>query len=1337
MRFLLPVSRTSDKSVSPQLLDQQELQTCARPTCELGAGIKSSLATRLSAAIVARLSLALLILPTASYVRAATLAPTSLSWSSVNVGLKGGPKPVTLTNNSAATISISGVAISGTNAGDFVIYTNTCGTTLAASSSCSATILFAPTTTGSRTASLMFTDGAGTQSAGLSGLGTGSSGMVSVSPTSLSWGSVAVGGVGGTNVATLHNGSATSISISSVAVTGTNAADFAISSKTCGATLASGANCTATISFSPKATGTRSASLQFSDGASNSPQAVSLSGTGTSNSSGTASVSPTSLNWASVAVGQTGGAKPITLTNNGTSSIAISSIIVGGTNSSDFLISTKTCGASLAAGASCSATILFRPTVAGSRSANVTFSDGASGSPQIVGLTGLGTGGSTGASVNPASISFGSQTLNSSSAAMTATLTNNSTSAIAIGSVGLSGANPGEFSISAKTCGASLAASASCTASVVFKPTVAGSRTATLVFTDGASNSPQAVSLSGTGSNGTSGSASVSPTSLNWVSVAVGQTGGAKAITLTNNGTSSMAISSIVVGGTNSTDFLISTKTCGASLAAGASCSASILFRPTVAGSRSANVTFSDGASNSPQIVGLTGLGTGGSTGVSVNPTSMSFASQTLNSSSAAMTATLTNSSTSAIAISSVGLSGANPGEFSISAKTCGASLAASASCTASVVFKPTVAGSRTATLVFTDGASNSPQTVSLSGTGVTTLTISPLTPTVAPSGTIAFSASAAATWTASCGTINSSGLFTAPATTGSCTVTATATGGSGQKASTLVTVSSTGALTVTPSSAPVHALGTQQFTANKSVTWSASCGSINSSGLFTAPATAGTCTITATLSGGGGTGTASAAVSLVNYATRKNTNSGTGLQSNELALTPASVSSGKFAQRWSASVDGGVWGQPLYINAITIGGKARNALFVTTSNDSVYAIDADTGAQLWKTSFLSTGVTPVLGTYTGISSTTGILSTPVIDVGSKLLYVVATTAENNGTYFPHRLHALDLVTGKEMLGGPVLISHPHLPTLYKFQRPGLLLANNMVYVGFGSIKDITPYHGLLFAFDKDSLEQNAVFDVTPTGGQGGLWMSGAAPTSDSSGNIYISTGNGTVSTNNFGMSIVKLSPMLQVLDYFIPFDYATLNAGDSDFGSGDVMVVPDQNGPIPHLLIACGKATPIYVLNRDSMGRLSPSSDNIVQRLDHQLGNRGNWRDSGEACYNEPGMWKQNVYYAANHDVMKMFVLDASTGKLSSTPVSTGTYTYLWPGADPVISSNGNSDGIVWTVDYGTSTLHANDATDVSKALYTSPSLGVVVRWIPPVVANGHVYVALQGKVIAFALAP
>ena len=947
------------------------------------------------------------------------------------------------------------------------------------------------------------------------------------------------------------------------------------------------------------------------------------------------SVSPTSVNWVSVTLGNTGAQKAVTLSNTNTAAITISSINITGANPGDFKIYSKTCGTSLAASSSCIVNVVFAPAIAGARSATLNFNDSGSGSPQTAALTGKGVSASGTVSVSPTSIAFGSVTVSSTSAAKVVTLSNGQSSSITISGIAISGTNAGDFAIASKTCGSSLGASSSCTVSVTFKPGASGTRSATLSFTDNASNSPQKVALSGTGATA-SGSASISPTSLNWVSVAVGNKGAAKAVTLKNGGSSSINISSIAVSGTNPGDFLISSKTCGTSLAASASCSASIVFAPTTAGNRSAVLGFYDSASNSPQSATLTGLGTGGSS----------------------------------------------------------------------------------------------------------SLTISPLNPSVAINGTLQFTSSVAATWTATCGSIGgTTGVFTAPATTGSCTVKATATGGSGQTAQTTVTITtSSGQVTVTPGSVAMHAIGKAQFTANKSVTWSATCGSITTAGLFTAPATAGTCTIKATSTANSSdTGSAAATIKVVNYTTRKGGNDGTGRQLNELVLTPTSVSSGKFGQLWSVGLDGSIWGQPLYMNGLNIGGKLRNVVYVATNNDSVYAFDADTGTQLWKKNFLSTGVTAVTGTSLQISSQTGILSTAVIDPVRQVIYVVAETAENSATYFPHRLHALNLITGAETTSAPKLISHPNLVPLQKFQRPGLLLANGNVYVGFGAVKDRKDgaqwYHGLLFAFDAVTLEQKAVFDVAPTGIQGGIWMSGASPLADSSGNVYISTGNGTVSTNNYGESIVKLSPSLQELDHFTVYNYALYDQNDLDLGSGSMLLVPDQNGQFPHEVIACGKPTPIYVLNRDSLGGLGTTNDNIIQRLDNQLVGQTGGRNSGQPCYGSPAMWQQNVYFAANNDVLKMFVLNPSTGLLSTTPAKKGTFYYQWPGSDPVVSSNGNANGIVWTLDYLAGTLHASDATDVSKELYRSPSLGTGVRWVPPTVVNGHVYMGISNKIIAFGM--
>lgn len=931
--------------------------------------------------------------------------------------------------------------------------------------------------------------------------------------------------------------------------------------------------------------------------------------------------------------------------------------------------------------------------------------------------------------VSPTSLSWYKVAIGNAGGPKSVTLTNTGTVAISISSISISGTNSSDFSIYTKSCGASLGASLSCTATILFRPLATGTLTATLTFKDGAGT--QNVPLTGLG---TTAAVAANPSDLSFGSVTVGSAGSSVNTTLTNGVTSTLSISSIAISGANSGDFTISSKTCAASLGAGASCKVTVLFKPAATGTRTAYLVFKDSASSGSQTVSLSGTGTSSGTGATVSPSSLAWGSVAVGSSGGTKLVTLTNKGAGSIGISSIAISGTNSGDFSISSKTCGSSLAASASCTATVLFKPPAAGTRTATLAFTDTSSTNPQKVSLTGTGTSGITISPQNPTVAVNGAVQFSANLTTSWTATWTVGSATGLFKAPASATFCKVTATA---GSQSVSTTVTVtSSSGQVVITPSTAAVHAIGTTQFTANVTVNWSTSCGSISAAGLYTAPVTAGTCTITAkSTSNASNSDTATVAVSVVNYTSRKNGITETGLQSNELTLTPTSISSGNFVQQWNAAVDGTVWGQPLYMNGITVGGKARNVLYVTTSNDSVYAFDADSGAQLWKTSFLSEGVTAAPGSSLGISTQMGVLSTPVIDPNNQTLYVVAETSENAASYFPHRLHALNIATGREVSGSPVLISDSDLEPVHKFQRPALLLANGQIYIGFGSIEDITPYTGLLFAFDENTLKQVALFNVGATKGQGGLWMSGEEPVADSAGDIYISTANGPADgLQNFGESIVKLSPSLEPLDFFTPYNYATYDAGDIDLGSGDAMLVPDQNGPYPHELIACGKMTPIYVINRDAMGDLGTTSDKVIQRLDNQIGGTGG-RDSGQPCYGSPAMWQQNVYFAANNDVLKMFVLNGSTGMLSTTPASKGTYTYAWPGSDPVVSSNGNTNGIVWTVDSATGTLHANDATNVSTVLYTSPSLGTTTRWIPPTVVNGHVYIALSGKVIAYGL--
>ena len=358
--------------------------------------------------------------------------------------------------------------------------------------------------------------------------------------------------------------------------------------------------------------------------------------------------------------------------------------------------------------------------------------------------------------------------------------------------------------------------------------------------------------------------ASVSPASVTWASVPVGNKGGQKVVTLTNGGSAAISISSIAFSGANPGDFQIFSKTCGTSLGAAASCTANIVFAPSTAGVRTATLSFTDTASNSPQTVALSGTGTAGA---SVTPTALSFGGINVGSSSAAQSVTLKNGGTATISISSIAISGTNAGDFSISSNACGSSLASSASCAVGVVFKPAASGTRSANLVFTDTASNNPQTVPLSGSGNgTTFTIQPTNPTVTEGGTLQFSATTSVTWTASCGTIGStSGSYTAPFAAESCTVTARETASPNSTVSTVakVTAPSGGTLTIYPSSADVVS-GTQQIfqaqlskvpdTAH-SLTYSvdgvvggnSTTGTITNQGVYTAPSATGNHTVSVT----------------------------------------------------------------------------------------------------------------------------------------------------------------------------------------------------------------------------------------------------------------------------------------------------------------------------------------------------------------------------------------------------------------------------------------------------------------------------------------------------------
>ena len=421
------------------------------------------------------------------------------------------------------------------------------------------------------------------------------------------------------------------------------------------------------------------------------------------------SLSSTSLTFASQAVGTTSATQTVTLSNTGGSALTISSLALTGTNPSDFA-QTNTCGSSVAAGANCSLTVSFKPTASGTRTAAVTLSDNATGSPQTVTLTGTGT--AAAASLSPTSVTFANQAVGATSTAQTITLSNTGSSALTISSLTLTGTNPGDFT-QTNTCGSSVAAGANCTVSVTFKPAASGTRTAAVTLTDNASGSPQAVSLSGTG---TAAAASLSPTSLTFASQAVGATSAAQTITLTNSGNAALTVTSIALAGTNPTDFAQSNN-CGSSVAAGANCAISVTFTPAASGSFTAAITLTDNATGSPQTVSLSGTGGSTSAVASLSATSMAFGSEPVDMTSSSQVVTLNNTGSAALTITSIAFTGANASNFS-EANTCGSSVAAGGNCTIAILFTPSAAGASVASLTIADNASGSPQSVSLSGTG-------------------------------------------------------------------------------------------------------------------------------------------------------------------------------------------------------------------------------------------------------------------------------------------------------------------------------------------------------------------------------------------------------------------------------------------------------------------------------------------------------------------------------------------------------------------------------------------------------------------------------------------
>jgi len=490
-----------------------------------------------------------------------------------------------------------------------------------------------------------------------------------------------------------------------------------------------------------------------------------------------------------------------------------------------------------------------------------------------------------------------------------------------------------------------------------------------------------------------------------------------------------------------------------------------------------------------------------------------------------------------------------------------------------------------------------------------------------------------------------------------------------------------------------------------------------------------------------------------------------TGQNLTETTLNPSNVTSAKFGKLGFYPVDGLVDAEPLYASNVPVPSNGTpNLLIVPTEHGSVYAFDADSGATIWQVSTLKSGETTSDDRGCGqVSPEIGVTSTPAIDRTSGpngAIYVVAMSKDGSGNYH-QRLHALDLVLGTELSGGPVDIqaTYPGTgdntdgtnvvfdPAQYK-ERAGLLLLNGVVYTGWASHCDFRPYTGWIMGYSESTLAQTSVLNVTPNGNEGAIWMAGAGLAADSSGNIYFLDANGDFDTNlnssgfpsdgDYGNAFMKLSTSsgLAVADYFEMDNEASENGSDTDLGSGGMIVLPDLSdgsGHTWHLAVGAGKDSNLYVVNRDSMGKFSSNNNNIYQELAGALPG-GVWA--------MPAYFNNTVYYGSVGSPIQAFTI--TNAKLSTSATSQTANSFGYPGATPSISANGTSNGIVWAVENTSpAVLHAYNATNLNE-LYNSnqasngrDQFGAGNKFITTMIVNGKVFVGTTGGVAVFGLLP
>ena len=520
------------------------------------------------------------------------------------------------------------------------------------------------------------------------------------------------------------------------------------------------------------------------------------------------------------------------------------------------------------------------------------------------------------------------------------------------------------------------------------------------------------------------------------------------------------------------------------------------------------------------------------------------------------------------------------------------------------------------------------------------------------------------------------------------------------------------------------------------------------------------------------------------------------GVNPNETILNVANInntSSRSFGRLFTTTnVDGQVYAQPLFMHNVTINSVAnKDAVFVATENDSVYVFDADSTVgsnptPLWHTSLLVTNEAAVPdsalpGKCKNITPQVGVTGTPVIDASKGVLYVVSKLQQtvNGSTTYHQWLNAVNLNDGHARFGGRVEITATNFNPLVQNQRAGLALGpNGHIYISWASHCDSEPtggfYHGWVMEYMVNSsnmLQRVNVFNDTAgsSGRDGGIWQAGGAPAIDGGGNLFLATGNGTFDVPpapypardlgpDYGVSVLKLSSSLAVLDAFTPQDehFINLKSNDLDLGSGGVVLI---NTTSPPEITSAGKDQHIYVMNQTNLGGFAGVNDNcltmvcntnIIQDMypallqsgctGTELGNRAT-----------PAFFNNVLYSAGSEDSLRAFTLNTSTGAFNTTPAMTSQHVFCYPGASPSVSASGTSNGIVWVLDTtafghpGPAVLLAYDATasgtgvaaTYASSTNTSDQAPNAVKFAPPTVANGKVFVSGSGALAVYGLCP